>query len=83
MQPANQNQNQAQDAVVAQPTAKKTMTPLAVEEPTPDNASTASKSSWFPLRLRGGIGPCCAMIDACLCCCALEDICCCGLAELC
>jgi hypothetical protein len=25
MQPANQNQNQAQDAVVAQPTAKKTM----------------------------------------------------------
>jgi hypothetical protein len=40
--------------------------PLAVEEPTPDNASTASKSSWFPLRLRGGIGPCCAMIDACV-----------------
>ncbi|RSH89347.1 hypothetical protein EHS25_002459 [Saitozyma podzolica] len=30
MQPANQNQNQAQDAVVAQPTAKKTMNPADV-----------------------------------------------------
>ena len=25
-----------------------------------------AKKSWNPLRLRGGIGPCCAMIDACV-----------------
>ncbi|WOO77321.1 uncharacterized protein LOC62_01G000911 [Vanrija pseudolonga] len=69
----------ADSPVVAQPGAQKAMTP-ANAEPAPLAPAPAKQSL---LRLRGGIGPCCAIIDGCLCCCALEECCCCGLAELC
>ncbi|KAL1412928.1 hypothetical protein Q8F55_000677 [Vanrija albida] len=66
------------DNVIAQPpAAHKAMTTAPTEPP------AALPEPPKPLRLRGGIGACCAIIDACLCCCALEECCCCGLAELC
>ncbi|RSH88556.1 uncharacterized protein EHS24_001101 [Apiotrichum porosum] len=69
----------AESNVVSQPAAQKSM---VASKPAESKASEQEQTT-KPLRLRGGLGPCCAMIDACLCCCALEECCCCGIAECC
>ncbi|RXK41592.1 hypothetical protein M231_01091 [Tremella mesenterica] len=50
---------QQQETEAVQPTATKMMniTPVQTEP------AKEEKASWWPLRLRGGLGPCCACLD--------------------
>ncbi|KAL7423289.1 hypothetical protein Q5752_002590 [Cryptotrichosporon argae] len=66
-----------------QPTANQGMNSAAAPAPGADSVQHEHGPKDAAARLRGGIGPCCAMLDACLCCCALEECCICGLEELC
>ncbi|GFZ45276.1 hypothetical protein JCM24511_03002 [Saitozyma sp. JCM 24511] len=62
MQPTESTQ-QVQP-VQTQPVARQMIAPTQAPE-SADTASTTSKSSWFPFRLRGGAGPCCEMLGCC------------------